>query len=120
MNAIMILKTNKPYTLYGIINWFFVLCGGKFYLDYILIINPTSRNPIIKLLYGWMRKDYTASNYTNRYYLSLVLGTVHLIGFIWYSIIGSIWSIENVLINTYPIIVQAYIGYRCYRIKACL
>jgi len=120
MNTIRLLKTNKPYTLYGVINWLFVLCGGKLYLDYILITNPTSRNPIIKLLYGWMRKAYTASNYTNRYYQALVLGTVHLIGFIWYSITGNMVSVGNILVNVYPIIVQAYVGYRCWRVKACL
>ena len=120
MNTIRTLKTAKPYTLYGVINWLFVLCGGKLYLDWILITNPISRNPIIKLLYGWMRKAYTARDCNARYHSAYIYGGIHLVFMIIQIASGSMWSVDNMVVNVYPVIVQAYIGYRCYRVKACL
>ncbi len=44
----------------------FTLIGGQFYLDWILITNPTSKNKLIRYLYGGMKKFYSAFDYRNR------------------------------------------------------
>lgn len=120
MDTIHLIKSRKPCNLYNVISWLFILCGGKIYLDYILITNPTSRNPLIKKLWGWMKDEYTAKRDNTRYINSYIWGGIHVVLLTVNIIAGSMWSIGNILANVYPIIVQLYIGYRCYRIKAGL
>ena len=117
MNTLKLLKTNKPNTTISIITWIFVFCGGKFYLDYILITNPISNNILIRLLYGNMRQVYTANNINKRYKLSIKLALIHIIAFAINSYMGQMLSFSNILINIYPIIVQTYIGYKCWYLK---
>jgi hypothetical protein len=102
---------------YGVLRWFFILCGGQFYLNWILPTNPTSKNPVIKLLYGWMKALYTAKDVTNRYYCAIIYGSIHIIMGTLMFIDGRGFTIGNLLVNIYPIIVQVYIGVRCWRIK---
>ena len=117
MNAFKTLKTSNLHTRQGIINNIFILCGGKFYLDYLLLTNPTSKNPIIKLLFGWLKKSYVAKDYEGRYSLAIILIVVHLIFFTVFLIADKRVSFSNTLVNLYPIIVQLYIGYRCWILK---
>jgi hypothetical protein len=93
--------------------WLFVLCGGKFYLDWLLITNPTSKNPIFRFLWGknihiWMWE------YKRRMSFCFIFGGIH----IFYNIISippnQFFTISNILVNVYPIIVQLYIYYRCH------
>ena len=120
MTTLQLIKSKKPCTLYFVISWLFLLSGGKIYLDYILITNPTSKNPLIKLIFGFMRKFYTANDVDARYFGAWSCGVIHFVFMIVYACIGSMWSVGNILVNVYPIIIQLYIGYRLYRIRACL
>lgn len=103
------------------INLIFVWSGAKFYMNWILPTNPMSKNPVIKLLWGWTWLAYTAKSPKGRLALAYTCGIVHVFGFI-ISIAVDIYrdnlisysSAYNILANVYPILVQLYIGYRCY------
>ncbi len=93
----------------------FVMVGGKFYLDWLLITNPKSKNPPIKWLWFAIFGD---SLYTprSRYIGAYLYGGIHLIFCICMIVCGGFWTVANFLVNVYPILVQIYIGFRCYRI----
>ena len=111
-------EAESPAFLVGaVIRWFFILCGGQLYMNWVLITNPTSKNPLIKFIYGWNKKAYCGFNYKNRLQLACLLGSIHIIGAIIMAFCGGFLSITNILVNIYPIIVQFYIGWRCWRIK---
>lgn len=94
----------------------FILCGGKFYMDWILITNPMSKNPLIKLLFGWAKYGYSGSDPVSRYSLAVSCGIVHIFGFsLSYYLLDEI-TLMNVLSNLYPIVVQLYIGIRCWKV----
>jgi hypothetical protein len=118
MNTIQIIKSKKPCTLYAVISWLFILSGGKLYLDYILITNPISKNPLIKFIYGWSREVYSAKNYKRRYITAYAYSGIHIVCLNINLITGNMWTLSNILVNLYPILVNIYIGYRCWRIKA--
>lgn len=99
------------------IQYFFVLSGGQFYLKWILPTNPTSKNPIIKTLFGWAKFIYTGKDVETRYTCAWIWGGVHIILGTTMFVDGRGFTINNLLINIYPIIVQMYIGIRCWRIK---
>lgn len=44
------------------------------------------------------------------------LGVIHITYCVMAYNNGSMWSIINILVNIYPIIVQIYIGIRCYKV----
>jgi len=117
MNTLRILKTNNNLSFYSLLNWFFILSGTKFYLDYILITNPTSKNPIIRSLYRYLQNPYSATDYKSRFNMALAAGTIHVIGVILYTYLDMFYSWSNLLINIYPIIIQIYVGYRLYLVK---
>lgn len=94
----------------------FILSGAKLYLDWLLITNPASKNPVIKFFWGWAELSYTAWTPTNRLQLAWVAGWLHFC-FASMEIIGSgRVSITNILVNIYPVFVQIYIGYRCHKV----
>ena len=64
-----------------------------------------------------MKFAYTAKNVTNRYYCAILWGSIHIIMGTLMFIDGRGFTIGNLLVNIYPIIVQVYIGVRCWRIK---
>lgn len=101
---------------YDIIKCIFIICGGRFYLNYILPTNPNSKNPIIKWLWGWAKADYSGKDYKGRYFSSWLYFSIHLVGCIINFINGGIFSVANILVNIYPMIVQLWIGYRCLRV----
>ena len=113
MNSIQLIKSKKTDALYGIMSYIFVLCGGNFYMNYILPTNPQSRNKLIRKLWG----GYAFKDPAVRYYFAYVYGTIHLIGLGINMVFGTFWGVSNILINLYPVIVQLYVGYRCWRIK---
>lgn len=106
-------KTQKY--IMKILHWLFVLSGGQFYLNWILPTNPSSKNPLINLIYGG-RQHCWYGDYKVRLKACFMYGIIHIIGAILYFFINEFWTICNLAINIYPIIVQVYIGIRCYRI----
>lgn len=103
----------------------FILCGGKLYLDYILLTNEKSKNPLIKILFPKLN-DWNW-RYKSRLKFAYTAGTAHVLFAIFMFTIGLEFSviIINILVNIYPIIVQLYIGVRCWKIiqgrkKNCL
>jgi hypothetical protein len=95
--------------------FFFKLVGAKFYMDWLLITNPISKNPIIKLVWGWAKFAYTAKDYNNRLRLAIILFTVHFIMFILDIFLDRSYNIIwEILYNIYPMIIQIYVGYRCW------
>lgn len=93
----------------------FVAVGGNFYLNWLLVTNPTSKNPLIKWCWGVMCCNSTW-NVRDRYIDAYVYGVIHIIGCVFMIYSGGFWTICNFVINVYPILVQLYIGFRCYRI----
>lgn len=100
-----------------VLRWFFILCGGQLYLNWILLTNPTSKNPLIRAIYGWNKKGYCGFHYETRLIMAYAYGASHLFLAILMAFAGGFFSLSNILVNIYPIIVQIYIGARCWRIK---
>lgn len=94
------------------IDLLFIICGGKFYLDYILPTNSQSKNPIVRIFSSLLEYD---TDYKTRYISCYVFGGIHIVGLIAYFYMN-ISIILNILINIYPIVVQLYIGYRIVKI----
>ena len=107
------MKFTRKYTL---IDWLFVLCGGKFFFDWILPTNPSSKNPMwFMFKYGSKIKGDVC---TSRILMCYNLTIIHLSFAVLYTIfLNGFFTIENILINIYPIIVQLYIYYRCKTIQ---
>ncbi len=101
---------------YGVLRWFFILCGGQFYLNWVLPTNPMSKNRLINLMWGGKRCNWWWK-YNDRIVMCYVYGGIHCVFAGLNLVIGAFWSPLNILINLYPIIVQIYIGVRCWRIK---
>lgn len=100
-----------------VIRWIFILCGAQFFMNWILLTNPTSKNPIIKFIYGWNKKAYCGFKYTERLQSAYFLGSVHIIFAVIMVFSGGFFTIMNLFINIYPAIVQLYIGWRCWRLQ---
>ena len=118
MNTLRLIKSKKPSSTYNIISWIFILSGGKFYLDYLLPTNPTSKNKVIQFIFGWARFAYTGKEPIKRYFMSYTFGGAHFIALILNARNGNLFDLDNILINMYPILVQIWIGYRCWYIKS--
>jgi hypothetical protein len=94
----------------------YLVSGTKFYFEWLLITNPVSKNPAIKLFWGWAKESYTAKDPSTRLRLAWGLGLVHMwLGVGFAAIDGGI-ELTNLLVNFYPIFVQIYIGYRCWSV----
>lgn len=98
------------------LRWFFILCGGQFYLNWILPTNPMSKNRLINLMWGGKKCTWWWK-YNNRIFFAMYMGVLHCVFAGLNLAFGTFWSPLNILVNLYPIIVQIYIGVRCYRIK---
>ncbi len=96
------------------IDFLFKITGAKFYMDWLLITNPISKNPIIKFLWGWMKSVYTANNYKYRFRLSIILFSVHFVMFIFAFFDNNYNFMWEIIYNIYPMIIQIYVGYRCW------
>ncbi len=88
----------------SVLDWIFIVCGGKFYLDWILPTNPVSRNPVIRFLWGWLAYPYSAVNYKSRYNSAIIVAIIHTVGAVAYFK-TDVDIIPNLLVNIYPIIV---------------
>ena len=75
MNSIQLLKSKKPSNLYSIITWLFILCGGNFYMNYILPTNPQSKNKLIRKLWGGYAYKDPKTRYF--YYRGQVFNDLH-------------------------------------------
>ena len=95
------------------IDFLYKISLTKFFMEWILITNPISKNPVIKLLWGWTKEYYTAKDPQIRLDLAKVLFTVHLaLGIIMLILDPHAWFV-NILVNVYPMLVQSYVGFRC-------
>ena len=92
----------------------FILTGTKFYMEYILPTNCSTKNPIYKM---FLKQEWgiRAYNYKIRFNAAIGFFIIHFILAIIFLIIG-IPFIVNLLVNIYPCLVQIFIGYRVYRI----
>lgn len=97
-----------------IIDILFIITLSRFYLNWILITNPSSHNPVIKFVWGWCKDGYEAKKYKSRFNFALIAGITHLFFAIMMFCVGEGLTLTNLLVNIYPVMVQLYIGYRCY------
>jgi len=98
-----------------IVDIIFKLIGAKFYLDWLLFSNWSSKNPFYKWLYKSLPKENIIDVKT-RINFAYVFGVIHLL-FLLIDIVCHAFSFSDVVINIYPIIVNLYIGYRCWVVK---
>lgn len=86
--------------------------GAKFYFDWILPTNWSSKNPLFRVLwlYYWRKPMRILPN--NRLIFAYVYISIHTI-FLSISIFTLTFGLSDVIVNIYPIIVNLYIGYRC-------
>lgn len=101
-----------------LLEFLFVITGGKFYFKYILITNPSSRNPINRWFCKTIGLDHSYKYLSNRIFAGRVMFVLHFILAIIYGFNDkpSISIFVNVLVNIYPMWVQVYIMYRCHLI----
>lgn len=92
-----------------------MLIGGKFYFDWLLFTNPVSKNPLWKWFCKWAAIHQW---YGPLYRLDSAyrLFNIHLALFGWYYLADNAFSPWNILTNLYPMLVQVYIGGRCFKI----
>lgn len=110
-------KPQQPlFAIPVVVRWFFIAIGGKFYMDWILPTNPTSKNKLIILLWGGKKRHCWTWDYKNRIKFCYIYGGIHIVFAILNAISGTFLSVGNILVNIYPIIVQLYIFYRCVRV----
>lgn len=97
-------------------NTIFILIGGRFYFDYILPTNWSSKNPVYRFL--WLRWLWSIKMYDPklRLKLSFFYGSIHVVGAIANITTGTFMSWSNIMVNVYPVIVQIWIAHRCYKI----
>lgn len=90
----------------------FVWSGAKFFMDWILPTNWSSKNPIFRVLwlYYWRPKGLISPKF--RLVFAYVYGLIHITG-LFTSVFITYFSWSDVFVNIYPIIVNVYIGYRC-------
>lgn len=101
---------------YQMLEWFFILSGTKFYLNWILPTNPASKNPLFKKFWTGKLVNFTPRR---RIKFAYLYGGIHLVGVVpMYLVLGTFFSVPNVLINLYPIMVQIYVFIRCSRVLA--
>lgn len=95
--------------------FFFTLIGGRIYLKWLLPTNPATNNPLFKLFYPKsIRRIYLRDGFDVRLAGCFVFGILHIIMGIWYTISdSSFFTMQNILGNVYPILVQIYVGLRC-------
>lgn len=99
----------------SVYDWFFILSGGYTFMMWLLPTNPQSYNPLIRMWWKKDNRDYTAYAYENRLYGTIYLGLFHVTAFFFF-ICRDIGFISNLLGNVYPIMVQIYVGLKCYKI----
>lgn len=97
------------------------LLGGFIYLDWLLITNDQSKNPIIKVFWNLVGLRHFQNAY-QRYVSAITLFFIHFTGNIVFMVLYAMYGMTcenvvlNLLVNVYPMLVQIYIGFRCYRV----
>lgn len=90
----------------------FCLLGGSIYMNWFLPTNWRSKNPLFKLFY-FRKKQIGFIDYKERLQMAKTCFIIHLVlGIIYFLIKSPLWL--NLWINLYPMLVQLYIGYRCW------
>ncbi len=103
-------------------------------MDWLLVTNPSSKNILIssylkKFPLRWRIRisKNTRSAIRQRYDGAIKFGLVHIAGAIFMSAylpVTPLFILINILGNVYPVIVQLYVGIRCYQIlsvkKECM
>jgi len=97
------------------LNFLFVLTGAKFYMDWLLITNPVSKNPLWRFIMSPMKKTYSATDYKSRYTGCYMFIIIHIIMGLVYLYTGGPF-ITNLLVNIYPIVVNTYLAIRLRKI----
>jgi hypothetical protein len=95
----------------------FILCGGQFYFDWLLITNYSSKNRVIK----WLWRGHPGMvSIDKRLKWCAINGWIHMFGVFFGFGCGperfAFWF--SFFANVYPSIVQLYVGYRCLKVKA--
>lgn len=117
MNTIRLLKKKNTSKLDKIIDILFIFTGTKFYLDYLLLTNPSSKFILFRIFAYPLRYCYKLSrNSTNRFELAIMLFIVHSICFIIFLFISNS-IITNILVNIYPCLIQLYYGYKTFKFR---
>ena len=104
---------HKPeYTKNKIIHVFFIWSGAKFFMDWILPSNDSSKNPIFRVLwlYYWRHKKPISPQ--NRLNAAYIYASIHILG-LFASIMLNKFGWADIFVNIYPIVINAYIGCRC-------
>jgi hypothetical protein len=100
------------------LRFLFIASGAQFYMDWLLPTNPISKNPLIRLLWGWNKEAYTAYNYRTRFCFAIVAGLIHAVAFfpVFFMTYQHVPFWMQMLFNGYPTIVQIYVGTRCWQL----
>lgn len=106
----------KNMTKQRFLRMLFLVIGGKFYMDYILILNANSKVKTWRDFCKFLNVTYGIRN--NKFRDRLILGIVLSIMSLFFLYMGlkdhpSI-TLMQILANIYPIIVQIYVGLRCH------
>jgi hypothetical protein len=102
----------------------FVFCGAKFYLDWILIDSPSTKNPVYKFLFGWLYRNVYSECYGLkngvgfRSVTAFFAAASHLFFLVKYIAAPPFeypvrTFVFELLVNIYPIIVNTYVLVRC-------
>jgi len=106
------------FTKYQILNFLFIITLGKFFFQWILPTNPSSRTPLWRVFSKTAGLNSPVKIGTLKYKLIGVKGLfiIHmLLAVLFYFVFDDMKiSLSNILANFYPMWVQVYIGLRCY------
>lgn len=102
----------------------FVFCGAKFYLDWILIDSPSTKNPVYKFLFGWFYRNVYSECYglkngvRFRSVTAVFAATSHIFCLAMYVTSPPFEHptrefLFQLLVNIYPTIVNTYVLVRC-------
>ena len=99
----------------------FTYTGARFYMDWLLPTNPKSYNPIIcrwargkHWTFRTLQSVHSGRDARKRLYMAYFWALLHLmLGIAMQLFVPHLWLL-NLYANVYPIIVQLYIGYRCW------
>lgn len=102
-----------------ILNFLFTITLGRFYFNWILPTNNSSKNPLFKFILsklGLANDLYSQGGRLrakDRIIATYISASIHIILVILYL---DTHLVTQMLVNIYPIWVQIYIGIRCWRI----
>ena len=85
-------------------------------MQWLLLTNPRSKLSVIRWL--WRNPPrVNVCDYKSRYQFALITGGAHLCFAIFHALFGGFFSLWNIAVNIYPVIIQLYMGRRCWILK---